>query len=243
MPKNQFFAKMKNDRGARAIAITVMVLLVLLSAIIITTVIANRRTKDVPVLPDEPTGGEPAGVVDPKPDDVKPTPNDQPKPDDGKQTETAPTHYILPVSGVLTKKHDSEMQVFSDTMRDYRVHLGIDIATVAGASVSAMADGVIAQIWDDRSMGKCIAIKHGGDVYTIYKNLAETLPEQIAVGVSVKAGDVIGNVGETASVEVADEAHLHLEMTEKGLQVDPTKYLDADALATLHEDTNFEDES
>ena len=237
MPKNQFFAKMKNDRGARAIAITVMVLLVLLSAIIITTVIANRRTKDVPVLPDEPTGG------DPKPDNVKPTPDDQPKPDDGKQTETAPTHYILPVSGVLTKKHDSEMQVFSDTMRDYRVHLGIDIATMAGASVSAMADGVIAQIWDDRSMGKCIAIKHGGDVYTIYKNLAETLPEQIAVGVSVKAGDVIGNVGETASVEVADEAHLHLEMTEKGLQVDPTKYLDADALATLHEDTNFEDES
>ena len=41
MPKNQFFAKMKNDRGARAIAITVMVLLVLLSAIIITTVIAG----------------------------------------------------------------------------------------------------------------------------------------------------------------------------------------------------------
>ena len=71
----------------------------------------------------------------------------------------------------------------------------------------------------------------------------QELPEQIAVGVSVKAGDVIGNVGETASVEVADEAHLHLEMTEKGLQVDPTKYLDADALATLHEDTNFEDES
>lgn len=242
MPKNEFFAKMKNDRGARAIAITVMILLVLLTAIVITTVIANRRMNNMPELPEEPAGGEPAGVIDPKPDDKTPTP-DQPAPDDGKQTETAPTHYILPVSGVLTKKHDSEMQVFSDTMGDYRVHLGIDIATVAGASVCAMADGVIAQIWEDRSMGKCVAIRHGGEVYTIYKNLAETLPEQVAVGVTVKAGDVIGTVGETASVEVADEAHLHLEMTEKGLQVDPTKYLDADALATLREDTNFEDES
>ncbi len=246
MPKNQFFAKMKNDRGARAIAVTVLVLLVLLTAIIVTTVIANRRMKDVNTLPENPTDGEPAGVTDPKPDDSKPEDGGQ-KPDEGKggekETDAAPTHFILPVSGVLTKKHDADMQVASGTMGDYRIHLGIDIATVAGASVAAMADGVIAQIWDDRSMGKCVAVKHGGEVYTIYKNLSETLPEQIAVGVSVKAGDIIGTVGDTAAEEIGDEPHLHLEMTEKGLQVDPTKYLDADALATLGEDTNYEDES
>ena len=92
-------------------------------------------------------------------------------------------------------------------------------------------------------MGQCIAIKHSGDVYTIYKNLSTTLPEQIAVGVAVKAGDVIGSVGETAMVEVAQDPHLHLEMTVGGLQVDPTEYLDEDALATLHEDTNYEDVS
>lgn len=242
MPKNQFFAKMKNDRGARAIAVTVLVLLALLSAIIVTTVIANRRMKDTANLPDDPAGEEPAGVIDPKPDD-KPPQTDEPKPDSGKETDAAPTHFILPVSGVLTKKHDADLQVASGTMGDYRVHLGIDIGTVAGASVAAMADGVIAQIWDDRSMGKCVAVKHGGEIYTIYKNLAETLPEQIAVGVNVKAGDVIGTVGETAAVEIAEEPHLHLEMTAKGVQVDPTKYLDADALATLNEDTNYEDES
>lgn len=243
MPKNQFFAKMKNDRGARAIAVTVLVLLVLLTAIIVTTVIANRRMKNANELPEEPSGGEePAGVIDPQPDDKTPDADEQ-KPDDGKETDAAPTHYILPVSGVLTKKHDADMQVISGTMGDYRVHLGIDIGTVAGASVAAMADGVIAQIWDDRSMGKCVAVKHNGEVCTIYKNLSETLPEQIAVGVSVKAGDVIGTVGETAAVEIGEEPHLHLEMTENGLQVDPTKYLDADALATLNEDTNYEDES
>ena len=44
-------------------------------------------------------------------------------------------------------------------------------------------------------------------------------------------------------VEVADEPHLHLEMTVNGIQVDPTDYLDEDAMATLGEDTNYEDAS
>lgn len=92
-------------------------------------------------------------------------------------------------------------------------------------------------------MGKCVAIKHGGDAYTIYKNLAAELPAGVIVGATVKAGDIIGTVGESAMVELADEPHLHVEMTVKGLQVDPTDYLDEDAMATLGEDTNFEDVS
>lgn len=92
-------------------------------------------------------------------------------------------------------------------------------------------------------MGQCVAIAHGGDAYTIYKNLSATLPEYIKTGVAVKAGDVIGTVGESAMTEVADAPHLHLEMTVGGLQVDPTDYLDEDAMATLNEDTNFEDAS
>ena len=36
------------------------------------------------------------------------------------------------------------------------------------AAVSAMADGVIAQVWEDVSMGQCVAIANGGDSYTIY---------------------------------------------------------------------------
>jgi len=44
-------------------------------------------------------------------------------------------------------------------------------------------------------------------------------------------------------VEIAEEPHLHLEMTVGGLQVDPTDYLDSDAMATLREDTNYEDAS
>ncbi len=148
--------------------------------------------------------------------------------------------FVLPVSGALYKKHDPAMQVSSNTMNDYRVHLGVDIVTAEAAPVYAAADGKIDKIWTDVYMGQCIAIKHGGDCYTIYKNLSETLPEGIAEGVSVRSGQLIASVGETAMVEVADEPHLHFEMTVADLGVDPLEYFDEKALATLGIDASHE---
>lgn len=231
--KFNLFEKLKEDKGARTIALTIGVMLVVLTAIIVTTVVANRAAKNE--LP-----GEQVGVQDPDT-----TPDITPKPDEkpSTNTNTLPDRFLLPVAGVLQKNHDAELQVFSPTMGDYRVHLGIDIGTVEGASVAAMADGVVAQVWEDFGMGQCVAIKHGGDAYTIYKNLSAELPSGVVIGATVKAGDVIGSVGETARVEVGEEPHLHLEMTVAGLQVDPTDYLDRDAMNTLTEDTNFEDVS
>ena len=243
MKKNSVFMKLREDKGARALAITVTAMLLVLTAIIITTVIANRASEQQPL----PSG--PVGVTDPDeiPGDETPEdPSDVQEPDDKPDetpTDVMPTKFLLPVQGVLQKQHSAELQVFSDTMGDYRIHLGLDIGTTAGAGVSAMADGVISQVWEDRSMGQCVAIAHGGDSYTIYKNLSPELPESVSVGAVVKAGDVIGTVGESAAVEIADEPHLHVEMTVKGLQVDPTDYLDEDAMATLGEDTNYEDVS
>ncbi len=243
MQKNNLFVKLKEDKGAMAIALTVGVMLLVLTVIIVTTVIANRNAQE-DVLP--PVDSEQVGVSDP--DDLPTdTEGDQapeveePAPDT--ETNVLPERFLLPVSGVLQSNHDATVQVFSPTMGDYRTHLGIDIGTVAGAVVCAMADGVIAQVWEDVSMGQCVAVKHGGDAYTIYKNLSVELPEGVVVGRSVKAGDVIGTVGESAMIEVAQEPHLHLEMTVGGLAVDPTDYLDQDAMATLREDTNFEDVS
>ena len=105
--------------------------------------------------------------------------------------------------------------------------------TEAAAPVVAAADGVISQIWDDPMMGKCVAISHSGDAYTIYKNLDPTLPEGTAVGCAVKAGDTIGNVGQSAVLELAEEPHLHFEMTVGGLSVDPLEYFSEQAMADL----------
>lgn len=57
--------------------------------------------------------------------------------------------FVAPTSGKLVKNHDAEHQVFSDTMNDYRVHLGVDIETADKAPVYAAADGTVAEVWED----------------------------------------------------------------------------------------------
>ena len=139
----------------------------------------------------------------------------------------------LPVAGVISKGHDSTIQVWSETMGAYKVHLGIDITTEEGAPVLAAADGTVSKIWDDALMGKCIALDHGDGIFTFYKNLDPVLADGIEKGKSVKCGDQIGKVGESAIAELADEPHLHVEMTVGGIAVDPADYLSKEAKDTI----------
>ena len=139
----------------------------------------------------------------------------------------------LPAQGVIAKGHDATIQVWSETMGDYRVHLGIDIATEENAPVFACADGTIEKIWDDALMGRCVAISHGGDVYTFYKNLDSELADGIEKGVKVTRGQKLGEVGNTAISELADEPHVHIEMTVNGLAVDPRDYFTVEAKESL----------
>ena len=139
----------------------------------------------------------------------------------------------LPVTGIIAKGHDATIQVWSETLGAYKVHLGIDISTEAGAPVLAAADGKIAKVWDDALMGRCVAIEHGDDIYTFYKNLNPVLTAGIEEGKEIKRGEQIGKVGESAISELADEPHLHLEMTVGGLAVDPSDYFSNEAKDTI----------
>jgi murein DD-endopeptidase MepM/ murein hydrolase activator NlpD len=125
-------------------------------------------------------------------------------------------------------------------MNDYRVHLGIDVITTDGAPVYSVADGTVMQIWEDVRMGQCIAVKHNGDAVSIYKNVSTELPKGIIEGAKVKAGQQIATVGTTAMVEIADEPHLHFEMTVGGLSVDPLEYFSTKDVETLSKDTSYE---
>ena len=81
-------------------------------------------------------------------------------------------------------------------------------------------------------MGRCISLSHEGAGLTVYKNLDPDIPENITVGAKVSAGECIGLVGESAIIEIADEPHLHLEMTVDGIHVDPMEYFSKASIAT-----------
>lgn len=133
--------------------------------------------------------------------------------------------FSCPVDGEILKEYSMDVPVFSLTMEDYRTHGGVDIYAAQGAEVLAAAGGTVREVWSDPMMGQCISINHAGGAVTTYKNLSPEMPEGIEKGAAVSAGQVIGTVGDTALEEVAEESHLHFEMSVDGSPVDPAEYI------------------
>ena len=74
-------------------------------------------------------------------------------------------------------------------------------------------------------MGTCISISHSGGAVSTYKNVSPELPDGIKVGETVAGGQLIAVGGESALMEVAEEPHVHFELTVGGKSVDPTEYI------------------
>ena len=249
--------KEKNPQINRAAYLIILSLLAVLAVLAIATSSANRARKEgtetqPPAVTTEPlrttppagtkdplhtatpdTTDTPATTAAPAPITTAPESTKAPETQTSAPVDATPLKLLLPVSGQLLQGHDLEVPAWSDTMADYRTHCGMDIAAQMGASVCAAADGVIAQVWEDPMMGQCIAVQHGGDAVSIYKNLALEMAEGIEAGAKVGSGQLLGYVGESAMTELADEPHLHFELTVAGLQVDPLEYMDKEAVATL----------
>ena len=194
--------EIETKRKQRIIYLTVAVALAIVAVIIIATVVANR-TSDDPLDTNTDTSGQ----------------TDQ----NDTNTNTLPT-FSLPVSGEISMDFSDSVPVFSQTMNDYRTHLGVDISASLGDEVLAVADGVITNVWDDPFMGTCVSIEHTGNAVSIYKNLDPEVNDGIVIGASVKSGDIIGAVGESAMNEIAEEPHLHYELKVDGTHVDPKKH-------------------
>ncbi|MFA6948221.1 MAG: M23 family metallopeptidase [Eubacteriales bacterium] len=151
----------------------------------------------------------------------------------------APTDFTLPCIGSIQKDYDADTLTYSLTMNDYRVHLGVDIASAALSPVMACAEGVISNIYADPFMGTTVVVEHGGTMKSYYMNLSPTLPEGIATGTHVEAGQVIAGVGQSSISESADSDHLHFELVMAGLRVDPCDYIPFESSGVLA----YEDEA
>ena len=236
---NGFSQKVKDKKVSRSTLLTFIALAAAL-IIIISAAIAANKTKEPSKLPDGPSTQKPTETSPTEEPTEEPTEKPSDTPTGSTQAGNKLPSFILPVSGTLSSKHDPELQVFSPSMNDYRVHLGIDLVTKENAPVYAAADGKISEIWVDPLMGYCIAISHSGNCVTVYKNLADTLPDGITKGASVRSGQLIATVGESAIVEVASEPHLHFEMTVGELAVDPLEYFDEASLESMKSDLSHE---
>ena len=133
------------------------------------------------------------------------------------------TSFFWPVNGDVAVPHSLEELLFNETMGDWRTHAGIDIEATGGASVCAAADGTVISILDDPFWGTSVVLEHTGGLTSTYGNLQPDV--SVTLDAQVKAGDIIGNVGKSASAEFDQTPHLHFEMAKNGVLVDPAALL------------------
>lgn len=132
------------------------------------------------------------------------------------------TQYALPLGSFIAKDYSGDNVVYSNTMRDWRVHTGIDFGDNRGQSVLSIADGTVTDVREDAMWGVVLTIDHGDGIVAKYCGLEkDTTPQPED---TVERGVVIGKLGEIP-IESKDGPHLHLEVTRDGRRIDPWKLL------------------
>ncbi len=105
-----------------------------------------------------------------------------------------------------------------------QLHQGIDISIDKRAEVIATADGTVSQAGWRGGYGLSVVIDHGGGVETLYGHLSRIT---VKAGESVCRGRKVGLVGSTGH---STGPHLHYEVRQEGIAVNPERFI---RLATL----------
>ncbi|GHS87022.1 peptidase M23 [Synergistales bacterium] len=98
-------------------------------------------------------------------------------------------------------------------------HSGIDIASTRGTPVKAAAPGEVLFVGWMRGYGQVVIIDHGRDYSTVYAHMSAT---SVREGAVVKAGSVVGAVGDTGTTT---GFHLHFEVRVGSAAKSPLDYL------------------
>ncbi|MCQ2966734.1 MAG: M23 family metallopeptidase [Alphaproteobacteria bacterium] len=102
----------------------------------------------------------------------------------------------------------------------YRLmHWGNDYGAPIGTPVRAPGDGVVTLTARRGSYGRLVEIKHNSEYSTGYAHMSKIHPN-IYKGKKVKAGDIIGYVGNTGR---STGPHLHWELIRNGQKIDPNR--------------------
>lgn len=131
--------------------------------------------------------------------------------------------FVRPVDGEVMKDYAKDNLIYSETLKEWVTHLGIDIKAEKTTVVKTAEAGTVKSIKNDPRYGLTIVIEHGDGFQTVYSNLLTS--EFVVEGEKVEKGQSIGTVGNTAVFEIADEPHLHFEILKDSIQVDPNIYL------------------
>ena len=99
-----------------------------------------------------------------------------------------------------------------------KFHYGVDLAAEEGADICAFADGEVYATGESSTLGNYIMLEHPGGYITLYAHCSRVT----ATGGAVSMGDKIAEVGQTG---VATGPHLHFELHDGSLYLNPIYYV------------------
>ena len=139
----------------------------------------------------------------------------------GDAAEQAAVSFVQPVSGPISKEYSGDELVYSETLRDWRTHNGVDISCAEDATVRSCSAGTVTAVYEDGNWGQVVEIESENVIYR-YAGIAGA--RAVSVGDEVHAGSKLGMIG-SISAESAESTHLHFEVLKGGNTVDPMPYL------------------
>lgn len=111
--------------------------------------------------------------------------------------------------------------VYSDVMKDYRAHNGMDVKASVSEAVFSVGNGKVLRTYKDILLGNVIEVEHG-EYIVRYCGLGDTL--LVHEGDLVFLNTAIGSVF-SVPMEKNAEAHLHLEVLKGDEYIDPAQIL------------------
>ena len=190
----------------------------------------SSKPSDDPEAPQGSSAQETAGQVTQETPEPSPAPESQPEQEEtqAQVPATAPLYeisqeMIWPIEGGESlNAYSAGAPVYSKTMKDWRIHTGLDVAAENESPVLACANGQVKETYTDSMLGNVILVEHG-DYLFYYCGVGENF--LVNPGDVVTAGQQLGVVT-AVPYEAAEEPHLHLEVRRDGVALDPQAVLE-----------------
>jgi murein DD-endopeptidase MepM/ murein hydrolase activator NlpD len=123
-------------------------------------------------------------------------------------------------SQVTSRFAEHRTYFVGETQVSEAIHYGYDLATLAGAPVTASNAGTVVFASDLGIYGNCVILDHGLGLASLYGHLASF---DVSEGQSVPKGAVLGRSGATG---LAGGDHLHFAILVGGTYVEPKEWWD-----------------
>ncbi len=124
----------------------------------------------------------------------------------------------LPIVGNVLLDYSMDKAVYHATMQQYRYNPALVIEATEGEIVTAAADGVVTNVYNDAQTGNTISFNIGDGYELTYGQLEDI---NLQVGDAVAVGDMVGKVAKPTIYYTEEGTNIYVKLTKDGAPVNP----------------------